>query len=614
MTNFFEWNSTLKKAILGMAFLFAGIPISLCAQNQSLADSLEAVHREGNFEEENHEEILSKLILAHPDPDKVIQFCDELIHRAEELERLDYAFEAYIGKGQALRLIGDLPQAMLNLYRSNEIALDLNDRRKIGISELNIAVVFQVMENYNSAMQYYQSSLRRLRRANDSINVASGLINIGDAYNLMNKPDSALIFLAEAEQLTRSMGDQLGIAYSQGNSGISYALQGRNEEAKDYMSKSIDILSKLGDTYGISAYLNYISDIYFEQEDYKSALAFSLQSVEMAQQFGLKEQLSDGNLKISRIYEKMGDTIKSYKYFKDHVAFKDSLSNIASVQKMADIRTDFEVAQKQLEVDLLNQQKRTQQIITISTGIALLLLTFLAIGLLRRYRYINRTNKIIEEEKNRSDLLLLNILPAETAQELKESGRVKAKRFESVSVMFTDFKGFTLSSQDLSPEKLVKSVDYYFSEFDKIIGRHGLEKIKTIGDSYMCAGGLPFPSEEHPAKMIDAALEIMEFMKEAENLKSHDIANFETRIGINTGPVVAGVVGTRKFAYDIWGDTVNVAARMESNSEPGNINISEYTYQLIKDDFSCKYRGKITVKNHGEMKMYYVNGRKTRTD
>jgi class 3 adenylate cyclase/tetratricopeptide (TPR) repeat protein len=600
----------LKKAILVLACVFICLPLPLAAQNQSFADSLEIVHREGGFEEEDHMDILAELIREHPDPDKVIQFCNELIQRAEESGSLTYAFEAYIGKGQALRLIGDLPQALENLYRSNEIAIELNDQVKIGISELNIADVFQVMGNFDSAKQYYQSSLKRLRRANDSINVASGLINLGDAYNLMNKPDSALIFLEEAEQMMRSMNDQLGMAYSQGNIGISYALQGRNEEARDYMNKSVEILISLGDVYGISAYLNYISDVYFEQEDYRSALAFSKQSMEIAREFGLKEQLSDGNLKIAQIYEKIGDTIESYKYFKDHVAYKDSLTNIASVQKMADIRTDFEVSQKQLEVDLLNQQKRTQQIITISTGIALVLLTFLVIGIFRRYRYINKTNKIIEEEKNRSDLLLLNILPSETAQELKESGRVKAKRFDSVSVMFTDFQGFTLSSQNFSPEKLVRSVDYYFSEFDKIIGRHGLEKIKTIGDSYMCAGGLPFPSEDHPVQMIEAALEITEFMEEAKNSKASDVADFVIRIGINTGPVVAGVVGTRKFAYDIWGDTVNVAARMESNSKPGRINISEYTYELIKDRFNCKFRGKIDVKNHGSMNMYYVIGRK----
>jgi class 3 adenylate cyclase len=177
--------------------------------------------------------------------------------------------------------------------------------------------------------------------------------------------------------------------------------------------------------------------------------------------------------------------------------------------------------------------------------------------------------------------------------------------------MFTDFQGFTRSSQDLSPESLVKSVDYYFSEYDKIIGKYGLEKIKTIGDSYMCAGGLPFPSDDHPEKIILAAFEILQFMDRPKSELPPGVSRFDIRIGINTGTVVAGVVGTRKFAYDIWGDTVNVAARMESNSEPGKLNISEYTYQLVKDKFHCKHRGKVNVKNKGEMNMYYVTGRKT---
>jgi class 3 adenylate cyclase len=219
---------------------------------------------------------------------------------------------------------------------------------------------------------------------------------------------------------------------------------------------------------------------------------------------------------------------------------------------------------------------------------------------------VKKSNKIIEAEKDRSENLLLNILPKETAEELKEKGRVEAKQFESVTVLFTDFKGFTRSSQNLSPSKLVKSVDYYFSKFDKIIEKYGLEKIKTIGDAYMCAGGLPFPTPGHPKKMILAATEIAAFVEEVKRSGDDSIVHFDIRIGINTGPVVAGVVGTKKFAYDIWGDTVNVAARMESNSEPGRVNISEYTYELVRDEFKCEYRGEIDVKNKGMMKMYFV--------
>jgi class 3 adenylate cyclase len=270
--------------------------------------------------------------------------------------------------------------------------------------------------------------------------------------------------------------------------------------------------------------------------------------------------------------------------------------DMASVEQMADLRTDFEVSQKQLEVDLLNQQKRTQRIIMYSLGFAVLLITLF-------YRKIS-------QEKNRSDLLLLNILPSKTAKELKEKGKVEARKFESVTVMFTDFEAFTQHSQDLTPEKLVKSVDHYFSAFDKIIEKYHLEKIKTIGDAYMCTGGLIRKGPLEPVKVIRAAFEIIDFVQKADRSNNEDLAHFRIRIGINTGPVVGGVVGTKKFAYDIWGDTVNVAARMENNSEANRINISENTYQLVKDRFECEYRGEIDVKNKGMMKMYFVHGPK----
>ena len=222
--------------------------------------------------------------------------------------------------------------------------------------------------------------------------------------------------------------------------------------------------------------------------------------------------------------------------------------------------------------------------------------------LLLTFVYYRRLSK----EKSRSDLLLLNILPSRTAKELKEKGKVEARKFEAVTVMFTDFQAFTRHSQNLSPEKLVKSVDHFFSAFDKIIEKYGLEKIKTIGDAYMCTGGLISKGPMQPVKVINAAFEILDFVKKKSESENDDIAHFEVRIGINTGPVVGGVVGTKKFAYDIWGDTVNVAARMETNSQAGMINISENTYQLVKDQFECEYRGEIDVKNKGMMKMYFV--------
>ncbi len=215
--------------------------------------------------------------------------------------------------------------------------------------------------------------------------------------------------------------------------------------------------------------------------------------------------------------------------------------------------------------------------------------------------------------KQQSDELLLNILPQETAEELKQYGRAKAKRFENVTVFFSDFKGFTKIAALLEPEELVAEIDYCFREFDRIIEANGLEKIKTIGDAYMCAGGIPSPTEQHASKVVQAALEIQEFMQQlAQEKKAKNEPYFETRIGIHTGSIVAGIVGIKKFAYDIWGDTVNIAARMEDTGAVGKVNVSSATYELIKSEFSCIHRGKIEVKNKGMIDMYYVEAQNRR--
>jgi len=361
-----------------------------------------------------------------------------------------------------------------------------------------------------------------------------------------------------------------------------------------------------------------MSDLYLSQNDLNTALTYAERSLELSNKQGLKDEISKANLQLSKIYEISGENKKSLTHYKNYVVYKDSVNNIALVQQMANIRADFEIeqqqnesdleiSQKQLEVDLLNQQKRNQTIVVIAISIALALIMVLAIGLFRRNKFIEKTKELVEKEKDRSDKLLLNILPEQTAKELKEQGKVKAKKFDSVSVMFTDFKGFTRLSEGLNPEELVETVDFYYSKFDEIIKSYGLEKIKTIGDAYMAASGLPFPTKDHATKLTLAALEIAEFVKNAKEENPNDEKRFEIRIGINTGPVVAGVVGTNKFAYDIWGDTVNIASRMESNSKPGKVNISENTYQLIKNEFECTYRGEIDAKNRGKMKMYFVN-------
>ncbi|NVO04227.1 MAG: hypothetical protein HXX09_16155 [Bacteroidetes bacterium] len=225
-----------------------------------------------------------------------------------------------------------------------------------------------------------------------------------------------------------------------------------------------------------------------------------------------------------------------------------------------------------------------------------------------RTREIISQKREIEKEKEKSDKLLLNILPFKIAQELKMFGSAKAQYYEKVTVMFADFTGFTGIAERLSPEDLISELDRCFVYFDEVCVRHNLEKIKTVGDSYMCAGGLPMANNSNPIDIVLAAIEIQDFMRKIQSDKS-SISEiiWELRIGINTGEVIAGVVGKKKFAYDIWGDAVNVASRMESAGEPNMINISGETLKYVEEFFESTYRGKIAAKNKGEIDMYFID-------
>lgn len=213
------------------------------------------------------------------------------------------------------------------------------------------------------------------------------------------------------------------------------------------------------------------------------------------------------------------------------------------------------------------------------------------------------------QKKKKVKELLLNILPREIANELESSGKVKPKRYASSSVLFADFVAFSHRTREMSPVELVNTLDTFFAQFDRIITRNNLEKIKTIGDAYMSVAGVPEKRKENPIITTLAALEIAHYMeKMSHHVKKRGRKQWELRIGIHSGPLVAGVIGKKKFAYDVWGDTVNIASRICSACEPGRVNISAATYEKIKDYFVCEYRGEIAAKNIGHVGMYFVNG------
>ncbi len=593
------------RLLLGVFFLWIYVGYG---QNQAKADSLEIIFNSGAFEEEDRLKLLSRLASSHPNPDKSLRYSEELIRRAMALDSFVSLYNGYLQKGNALRLKGDLSEALKSYLKGVQIVSnDKTKSKELGSLNISIAGVYASMGNEQSTVKYYKKAIELLKlmeNRHDSIGYASAIENLGDAYNLeFSKPDSALLLFEESGEIWNKLNLKIGMAYNIGNIGLAYVQLGKSKEAEIKIQQAITMLEELGDYYPICVYLTYMADFSAERNEWEKAFEYARRSLNLAKQNSLKEQIGDAYLKLSELYERRGDLGNSLANYKNHITYKDSVQNISAVQQMANV----ELAQKQKENELLDQKRRTQKIITIGVGIALFLIILLAIGLFRRNIYIKRTKAIIERERDRSETLLLNILPELTANELKESGEVKASKIDSATVMFTDFKSFTAQAEQVDPEILVYSLGYYFSAFDDIIEKYELEKIKTIGDSYMCAGGVPYPIENHAVKMVAAAFEILDFVEKAKANET-SLMSFDIRIGINTGPVVAGVVGSKKFSYDIWGDTVNVASRMEVTSESGKINIGEQTYLLIKDSFICEYRGEKEVKNRGAVKMYFVNG------
>ena len=226
-------------------------------------------------------------------------------------------------------------------------------------------------------------------------------------------------------------------------------------------------------------------------------------------------------------------------------------------------------------------------------------------------RKIEQQSEEMRSDKEKIDSLLLNILPPVVAEELKGQGYVKPVFYPAATIVFTDFVGFTKISETLTPDQLVRELDSAFSRFDRVMDKYGLEKLKTIGDSYMYAGGVPLPNATHAIDAVLGALEIQSFVEQINLEKSQSGRPvFEIRIGINSGPLMAGVVGEKKFVYDVWGDSVNLASRMESSGGKGRINISESTYARIKDYFETESRGQVLAKNKGAVDMYFVKGLK----
>ena len=488
----------------------------------------------------------------------------------------------------------------LELYlQALKIAEEIKDSVRTMTVLLNIGTIYgEKPATYDKAIDYYEKAwpYAKLMLDNDAIGTITG--NLGEIYLKTNKDSLALVNL---ERSLKAYEGTENVPYTLNLIGQLYAKRKDYDMALDYQNRAYGIAEKFDAKLDMAKSLLGMADTYKHKGDTKAALETYKKAEAIAKEIGANLELKKSYEGLAASFSTLKDFENAFKYQALLTDIKDTLYNIDTDKKLGTLLFNFEIEKKQGEINLQQKEISKQKIVRNSFigGFAIVLL-FAAVFFKQRNR--------IAKEKQRSEDLLLNILPSETAEELKETGAAKAKSFESVSVLFTDFKNFTRASELLSAEELVEEINMCYSEFDRIITKYGIEKIKTIGDAYMCAGGLPVVNTTHPIDVVKAGLEMVEFI---ERNKQERIAKnqpyFELRIGVHTGPVVAGIVGIKKFAYDIWGDTVNTASRMESSGETGRVNISGTTYEMVKNIFECTHRGKIQAKNKGEIDMYFVD-------
>jgi class 3 adenylate cyclase/tetratricopeptide (TPR) repeat protein len=490
-------------------------------------------------------------------------------------------------------------------FKSLHLRDSINDLHGIAESLNNIAFIYRQQHDTVHALEYYKLSAEKYKVINDSGGVAYTLINRGQMYAARKQDTLALDMYMQALRTLKNMpGNHRGYTSALNNIGTIYMRMGRYDEARNYLLTGLAAREKNNDRFNIAGSYITLSNMYHKMNVPDSALYYAEKGHTLALEVKNSQVIIAGELLLSELYKARGDFQQAFQYYNEYVTARDILNSEEAGKEMVRQQMGYEYAQK--SAALIKDKEVGEIKLSRQRGYTIGGFSALAIvGVLLFFVYRQRNG--IAREKKRSDQLLLNILPAETAEELKATGAAKTKSYDCVTVMFTDFKNFTQTAELLSAEELVALINFCYGEFDRIVSKYNVEKIKTIGDSYMCAGGLPMANETHAADTLNAAIEMLSFIHTFnEERKQNSLPFFDIRIGLHTGPVVAGIVGTKKFAYDIWGDAVNIASRMESSGEPGRINISETTYALVKNKFNCEYRGKIKAKNKGEIDMYFV--------
>ena len=598
--------------------------------------------------------IFKEFLYSNPDTASIL--ADELIAFGKITNCPSAQADGLNIKGGSNSIRGNNPKAMDYYMQSLKIAEQLGDRKRMANALSNIGAVQNNQGDKLKALNYYIRSLKIQKQLGDKMGMAITLGGIGILYYEQGDSAKGLDYYTQSLNIREQLGDQLGIAIAHNsignlymdhgnypkaldhftralknaeqhdsaiigvllnNIGMVQKKQGNYPKALDHFTRALKNFEQLGNKSGIALTQTNIGTVHTLQGNYQEALAYCHKGYDLALSIGELMRQTGACECLYDTYKVMGNGNEALVYMEKMNVIDDSLNTKETAKKLQQMEFAKQVfvdSMAQVETDRLVEEAHQEEVAqknktrNILAGGGLIVL-LIAGAVYSRLRYVRKAKDIIEKEKDRSNNLLLNILPADIAEELKIHGKAKARDFDMVSMLFTDFKGFTAASAKLSAAELVNEINTCFEAFDGIMEKYGIEKIKTIGDAYMAAGGLPVPSDVSIKNTALAALEMQDFVgKRKAEMDVKNLPAFEMRVGIHTGPVVTGIVGVKKFQYDIWGDTVNTASRMESHGEVGKVNISQATYELIKGDaqFTFEHRGMVEAKGKGEMGMYFV--------
>jgi adenylate cyclase len=534
------------------------------------------------------------------------------------------------GNGIVLNNIGNVymrwgiyKKALEYYQRSLSIFEKIDFSPGITSSLIMIAMVQENFGNYEKALEFYKKALKIAEGAGNIYDVGNALNNIGVVLSKQGgeyekrkeSKKAAEYYLKSVEYYEkalakrREMNDKPAIASSLNNIGTNYLLLHKYDRALVYYTEAYRMNEEINNQYDMVVNLQAMGRCYAGLKDYTKALEYLRQSIELSDRNNMKDQLMLNYEAYSKVYENIQnykDALKYYKLFKE---VNDTIFSENNQKAITEMQTKYETEKKEQQIKLKNAEitkkdleNKKQRIIIYAVFGGLILVVVVIIQTFLSLQRKKRDNKIIAEEKAKSEALLLNTLPEKVVHDLKTTGKTEPEVFDSVSVYFSDICGFTDQSSRLEPALLIGELNDIFTAFDDIMYRHGCERIKTIGDAYMAVCGMPEIDENHATNIVNAAMEIKDYLNNRN--ETHEL-QWRIRIGINSGKVTGGIVGVRKYLYDVFGDTVNTASRMESNSEPMRINCSAFTYELLKDKFRFIEREPIAIKGKGMMKMYF---------